>query len=83
MSGATEAGFLKIIDKTDSSLNFRVHTSLAPEFGFSYRGAYYAVTVQVSEILAIADAKDDAEIARLTQNIFRRVDGVVTTEMFD
>jgi len=37
----------------------------------------------VSEILAIADAKDDEEIARLTQNIFRRVDGVVTTEMFD
>lgn len=39
---ASETGLLRLVDDSDpEELRFRVHASLAPEYDFSYRGAYY------------------------------------------
>ena len=43
---AGEAGFLKLLKAPSGELRFRVHCSLAPFFGFSYRGSYYPVQLQ-------------------------------------
>ena len=73
--GAAEAGFLKTLTGSKLILAFRVHTSLAPAYGFSYRGAYYHVPIQASDILSFADALDDREIEKLVALLFDRIDG--------
>ena len=42
---AAEAGFLRVLSNDSDPFVVRVHTSLAPHYGFSYRGAYYKVVV--------------------------------------
>jgi hypothetical protein len=79
---AAEAGFLKIIENDELAIRFRVHTSLAPAFGFSYRGAYYPVSVQIQDIIAIADAADDKDIEKLAFDLFERLDGTRTDDLF-
>lgn len=79
---AAEAGFLKIVDNDELLIKFRVHTSLAPAYGFSYRGAYYPVSVQTLDVLALADARDDKDIERLATTLFDRLDGVRTDDLF-
>ena len=63
-------------------INFRVHTSLAPAFGFSYRGAYYPVTVQALDVLAFADASDDQMIGRCATSLFERLDDLRNGDLF-
>src|SRR5262249_25138741 len=46
---AAEAGYLKLVDETASYVRCRVHCSLAAEFEFSYRGAYYDVPLEVKD----------------------------------
>lgn len=79
---AAEAGFLKILPSDELLIQFRVHTSLAPAYSFSYRGAYYPVPVQTLDILALADAADDKEIERLAYKFFNRLDGVRIDDLF-
>ncbi|WP_425252430.1 hypothetical protein ACPJXG_22780 [Janthinobacterium sp. NFX145] len=79
---AAEAGFLKVIDGDEMTMRFRVHTSLAPAFGFSYRGAYYPVIVQVQDVLSIADAADDKDIERFASGLFDRLDGNRIDDLF-
>ena len=47
---AGEAGYLQLLSVGADTLEFRMHTSLAPAFGFSYRGAYYKVPLQWSDM---------------------------------
>ncbi len=79
---AAEAGFLKILESDELLIRFRVHTSLAPAYGFSYRGAYYPVSIQTMDVLALADAADDREINRLAALLFDRLDGTLTDDLF-
>jgi hypothetical protein len=79
---AAEAGFLKIIQNDELMISFRVHTSLAPAFGFSYRGAYYRVSVLTADVLAIADAADDQTISRIASALFSRLDDALTVDLF-
>ena len=79
---AAEAGFLKILASDDLVMSFRVHTSLAPAFGFSYRGAYYPLTVQTVDVLAFADASDDQAIGRLAHSLYDRLDGASVDDLF-
>lgn len=79
---AAEAGFLKMLDSDELSIRFRVHTSLAPAYGFSYRGAYYPVTLQTEAVLAIADAVDDEAIEKLAVSLFNRLDHDHTFDLF-
>jgi hypothetical protein len=79
---AAEAGFLKIINKSELKLEFRVHTSLAPAFGFSYRGAYYPVTIGSVELAMLADSEDDKAITKLVHDLFERMDGRRGTDLF-
>lgn len=80
---AAEAGFLKRLpDDSDLNVRFRVHTSLAPEFGFSYRGAYYPVDIAAADVIAFADAADDAEISKLSNSLFVRMDGGSGVDLF-
>ena len=79
---AAEAGFLKIMDSDEAAIRFRVHTSLAPAFGFSYRGAYYPVIIQVQDVISIADAADDKDIERFASNLFDRLDGNRIDDLF-
>jgi len=79
---AAEAGFLKMLESDELSIRFRVHTSLAPAYGFSYRGAYYPVTLQTEDVLALADAADDDAIERLAASLFNRLDHAPTLDLF-
>ena len=79
---AAEAGFLKIVESDELSVKFRVHTSLAPAFGFSYRGAYYPVNIKTQDVICIADAADDKEIERIAGGLFEKLDGSRTDDLF-
>ncbi len=51
---ASEAGFLRVLEQGTSQWKFRVHTSLAAAFGFSYRGAYYDTPIRATDLVALA-----------------------------
>jgi len=58
---AAEAGFLRV-DHRAEQVRFRMHRSLAPAYGFSYRGPYYPVRLHIQEVddlrrLSNADAR--------------------------
>jgi hypothetical protein len=72
---ASEAGFLKIETQEPLLLTFRLHTSLAPYFKSSYRGAYYSSEVSAFEVLQFADAVDDDGIEKAVATLFNRIDG--------
>ena len=55
---AADAGFFVILDKAANKCRFRVHCSLAANFGFSYRGAYYDVPVMASDLELLRRAVD-------------------------
>jgi hypothetical protein len=59
---ASEAGFLRIVSQDSLSMKFRVHTSLAPEYGFSYRGAYYPSQINTRELSELV--LDEVESSR-------------------
>lgn len=79
---AAEAGFLKITKTTELMVSFRVHTSLAPSFSFSYRGAYYPVAICAEDILLFADAPDDVAISKCSRQLFTRIDDVRSGDLF-
>ena len=58
---AAEAGFLKIIEHTPQ-LRFRVHCSLAANYGFSYRGAYYDTPIRLSDLTNLISQPDDKSL---------------------
>lgn len=59
---AAEAGFLKIMSNDQNKIVFRVHTSLAPKFHFSYRGAYYETQLTIKTIQEIVGSNNEEEL---------------------
>jgi hypothetical protein len=74
---AAEAGFLKILPEGQSEeLKFRVHASLAPHYGFSYRGAYYDMcTLSDREIDVMKSVSNDQDARRVVRQLVDRATG--------
>jgi hypothetical protein len=70
---AADAGFLRVHWASGEISSFRVHASLAPAYGFSYRGAYYLVKIDVSEILKLRDSANDDELQKNAIEAVRRI----------
>lgn len=66
---SADSGFLRIVNKTDSLIRFRVHTSLAPAFKFSYRGAYYDTRIEAYHLESMLAAKDLNELDSVTKEV--------------
>jgi hypothetical protein len=69
---AVEAGFLRLNGK-DESVDpldgFRVHASLAPAYGFSYRGAYYDVVISMDRFHKLLECPDERSLAEIVESL--------------
>ncbi len=81
---AGEAGFLKILSAEDYQIRFRVHTSLAPRFGFSYRGAYYEIPITFPDLLAMVQEGGKGRQEKIL-DVGRRISGytVIDEPLFE
>ncbi len=70
---AAAKAYLRLLKEDDSAIRFRVHASLAPAFGFSYRGAYYGVHIDAHDLLELAKAPQP-DLERRVQNLAERLD---------
>lgn len=71
-----EAGFITIpTDDADQrdKLTFRVHTSLAARYGFSYRGAQYKTALRITELRELCSASGDEEVQRWVERVSARI----------
>lgn len=82
---AAEAGFLRITSQDKGELRFRVHTSLAANYGFSYRGAYHTVSLEWRNLNQLRYAESDADIQKAVGVIANHLDkGIpVNLSLFD
>ncbi len=71
---ATEAGYLKTVKRDARALVFRVHTSLASYYRFSYRGAFYRVPLSMDDLEQMAACKRKADLAALVQLVALRIE---------
>jgi hypothetical protein len=72
---ANEAGFLRIVESDSSEWKFRVHCSLAAAFGFSYRGAYYALKLRPDDLESLRTATDPREYKTIVRELGNRLSG--------
>ncbi len=74
---AAEAGFLRLLGDSElEELRFRVHASLAPQYDFSYRGAYYpAGELSDADILSLRSASTSRSMAGAVNSIVARITG--------
>lgn len=79
---AAEAGFLKIERQDPFQVSFRVHTSLAVYFQFSYRGAYYQTPIGVESVLALRDAEGNVAIDQIVRRLQRQIDKAEGDDLF-
>jgi hypothetical protein len=61
---AAEAGYLRMLSLTDAELVFRVHTSLAAAYEFSYRGAYAPTRISFAELNRLRQLPTDEDSFR-------------------
>lgn len=64
---AAELSFFKIVEQGSTETVFRIHNSLAPRFGSSYRGAYYETKLEwknLHEMLGATSEGQSKDIAR-------------------
>jgi len=80
---ASEAGFLRIIKQDSQVLHFRVHTSLSPSYMFSYRGAYYSVNINVSDLQMIIEDDDGASRDKNVVSLYKRLSGQGDEPLFE
>jgi hypothetical protein len=73
VADAAQAGFLHLEKAEGATWKFRVHTSLAPAFGFSYRGAYYPTVLPPSAIDRLRLAQDDEALEKAVEDITRQI----------
>ena len=71
---AADAGFLRLQKRGDDIKHFRVHASLAPAYGFSYRGAYYEVRIDLEDFKSLQSAKTQEDLRRITNAIVGRIE---------
>jgi hypothetical protein len=55
---AIEANYLRLVRAGREGFRFRVHTSLAPHFGFAYRGAYAETLLDLDEVRQVCEERD-------------------------
>jgi hypothetical protein len=67
------AGYIVLIEHSADWWYFRLHTSLAPHFETSYRGAYYISKVEVDDIAKGVALDSDDELDKLISAIGRRL----------
>jgi hypothetical protein len=80
---AGEAGYLQLKSIGPDEIDFRMHTSLAPAFGFSYRGAYYKSPLKWEDLEAIRRAESAKEAADRAVAIANRLAGIPEPSLFD
>jgi hypothetical protein len=80
---AGEAGYLQLLSVTADEIVFRMHTSLAPAFGFSYRGAYYKSPLQWEDVETIRRAASTKEAQERAVAIGARLAGTSEPSLFD
>jgi hypothetical protein len=74
---AVESGYLQFTrGSTPAEWRFRLHTSLAPRFGSSYRGAYYPILLTTRELNRLCYTEDPAQLDSAIQETIRRIQGV-------
>lgn len=73
LKDASEAGFLRLKREGEQILGFKVHASMAPAFGFSYRGAYYPVAIRRAELAEALATPDDEELLAIARRVFQRL----------
>lgn len=79
---ACEAGFLRMIKSASDFVTFRVHTSLAPAFKFSYRGAYYDAPVSWADIDLLRRSESEADVEIVAKRIATRLAGEQNLSLF-
>jgi hypothetical protein len=73
---AVESGYLQFASKsTPTEWRFRLHTSLAPRFGCSYRGAYYPVVLTTRELNKLCYTEDPGEFEAEIIATIERIQG--------
>lgn len=73
---AAEAGFLRVRNASTNPLVFRVHTSLSPKYGFSYRGAYYQTPLDWHFLDRLRRVKETSEIDSAVDEMYNSIEGV-------
>jgi hypothetical protein len=82
ITDAAEAGFLKMQEDAGQAGYFRVHASLAPAFGFSYRGAYYPVNLALAAFQNLQLSKNEDELSKTARALADAISGVEETPLF-
>ncbi len=73
---AVESGYLQFAPKhTAREWRFRLHTSLAPRFGSSYRGAYYPIVMTAQELNELCYTADPGSFSLALRRAVSRVQG--------
>jgi hypothetical protein len=80
---ANQAGYLRALAEDQERFVFRVHTSLAPAYGFSYRGAYYDVPLSVAELKRLRNAPSDHAAASVVNSIVGRFSPPASATLFE
>lgn len=80
---ANHTGYLRVLKETRERIEFRVHTSLAPTYGFSYRGAYYEVPLLASDLSKLRKASDDAVASAVVKDIMQRFSAPASASLFE
>ena len=70
---ASDAGFLRLKHDGKKIVSFKVHASMAPAFGFSYRGSYYKVAIQKKELFEVLETSNEDELAKIARKISDRI----------
>lgn len=70
---ASDAGFLRMFEKENSAPLFRVHASLAPAYGFSYRDAYYPIPLSLEDFNRLKSASTDNELSKTAKMIVKSI----------
>jgi hypothetical protein len=79
LDDAAETGYLKALTPGGGVFKrFRVHTSLAAHFGFSYRGAYAETVLQYDDLLGMLETADPEGIKSLVERIATRIESPIT-----
>ncbi len=72
---AARAGYFMISQEGESKWIFRVHTSLAAAYGFSYRGAYYETPLIIRELDDLRQCSDLEVFKKAVKKIEERLAG--------
>ncbi len=75
---AAEAGYLHLEQSEGRTWRFRMHTSLAASYIFSYRGAYYPTRIDISDLSSICSTVDPEDRSKLVSDLARRLGGDVS-----